>query len=92
MSVILRYADVEPLDELDTDELGEKLLSTVPYLGSCGLSSPAGLSRRSNESPLLYASAAAASAAEPESVSSTSQVSRRIRSSNEVSVRCCFFL
>lgn len=90
MSVIFRYADVEPLDELDTDELGEKLLSTVPYFGSCGLSSPAGLSRRSNVSPVLYESAALPSAAP--SFSSTSQVRRRIRSSNEVSVRCCFFL
>lgn len=46
ISVILRYADNELLDELDADEMGEKLLSGT-YFDCCGFSSPAGLSRRS---------------------------------------------
>lgn len=66
ISVIFRYAgvDVDPLDELDADELGEKLLS-MPYLllpaadGCWGFSSPAGLSRLSIVPPsiVLYVSA-----------------------------------
>uniref|UniRef100_A0A8D8A1Y6 (northern house mosquito) hypothetical protein n=1 Tax=Culex pipiens TaxID=7175 RepID=A0A8D8A1Y6_CULPI len=47
-SVIFLYVDpFDPLDELDADELGEKLLSGM-YLGCWGFSSPAGLSRRSS--------------------------------------------
>lgn len=111
ISVILRYADVdvEPLDELDADELGEKLLSSMPYLplpvwpaGCGGFSSPAGLSRRSIVSMLNVSAVVVAAESEPDSdalvadavlvVSSTSHVSRRMRSSSELSVRCCFFL
>lgn len=95
MSEIFLYAD-EPLDELDTDELGEKLLSLLPLANFCGFSSPIGLPRCVNSQLASAAnfelSSSPFSAALSSFVSSMSHVSCLMRSSSEISDFTAFFL